>query len=91
MKKAVRLYLTGTIQSMFFRLFIKENVEKLDVKGFFRKLEDGRAEIFLEGDIPNVDAASSICKKGPKYAQIREVQEKEEKYQGFKDFRIINF
>jgi acylphosphatase len=91
MKKAMRLYLTGTVQSMFFRLFIKENVQKLNVNGFFRKLNDGRAEIFLEGESVNVDAAISVCKKGPKYAQIREAQVKDEHFQGFKDFRIINF
>jgi acylphosphatase len=91
MKKALRIYLSGTVQSLFFKLFVKENVEKLDVKGFFRKLEDGRVEIFLEGDNEKVDAAANICKKGPKYAQIREVQEKIERFQGFKDFRLINF
>ncbi len=91
MKKALRIYLTGTVQSLFFKLFIKDNVEKLNVKGFFRKLEDGRVEIFLEGDSSNVNSAAEICKKGPKYAQIREVQEKEERFQGFKDFRLINF
>lgn len=91
MKKAIRLYLTGTIQSMFFRLFIKENADKLNVRGFFRKLEDGRAEVFLEGEGVNVDAAASICKKGPKYAQIRGAEERSEHFQGFKDFRIITF
>ncbi len=91
MKKAIRIYLTGTVQSMFFRLFIKENMENLDVKGFFRKLENGKAEIFLEGESVNVDAAAAICKKGPKYAQIRGAEEKSEHLQGFKDFRIINF
>ena len=91
MKKAKRLYLTGTVQSMFFRLFIKEHMEKFNVRGFFRKMDDGRAEVFIEGDPANVDAAAEVCKKGPKYAQIREIQEKEEKFQGFKDFRIITF
>lgn len=91
MKKAIRIYLTGTVQSMFFRLFIKESAEKYDVNGFFRKLENGRAEVFLEGESANVDAAASICKKGPKYAQIRGAEEKPEHFQGFKDFRIINF
>lgn len=91
MKKAIRLYLTGTVQSIFFRLFIKENVEKLNVKGFFRKLNDGRAEVFLEGESVSVDSAAEICKKGPKYAQIRNVEEKAAYLQGFKDFRIINF
>lgn len=91
MKKALRLYLTGSVQSLFFKLFIKDNVEKLNVKGFFRKLEDGRVEIFLEGDTDTVNQAAEICKKGPKYAQIRDVQMKEERFQGFKDFRLINF
>ena len=91
MKKAIRLYLSGTVQSLFFRLFIKENVEKLNVKGFFRKLNDGRAEVFLEGESASVDSAAEICRKGPKYAQIRNVEEKTAYLQGFKDFRIINF
>lgn len=91
MKKAIRLYITGTVQSMFFRLFIKENAEKYNVGGFFRKLDDGRAEIFLEGESSNVDSAAAICKQGPKYAQIRKVEEKEEKLQGFKEFKLINF
>ena len=91
MKKAVRLYLTGTTQSMFFRLFIKQNVEKFNVNGFFRKLNDGRAEVFLEGESKDVDSAVEVCKKGPKYAQIRNFEIKEEHLQGFKDFRIINF
>lgn len=91
MKRAIRLYLTGTVQSMFFRLFIKQNVEKFNVKGFFRKLEDGRAEVFLEGESADLESAIEVCKKGPKYAQIRNVEIKDEHVQGYKDFRIINF
>lgn len=91
MKKAIRLYLTGTVQSMFFRLFIKQNVEKFNVKGFFRKLDDGRAEVFLEGESADIESAIEVCKKGPKYAQIRNVEMKNEHVQGYKDFRIINF
>ena len=91
MKKAIRLYLTGTVQSMFFRLFIKQNVEKFNVKGFFRKLDDGRAEVFLEGESADVDSAIEVCKTCPKYAQIRNIELKDEHLQGFKDFRIINF
>ncbi|MEI6849458.1 MAG: acylphosphatase [archaeon] len=91
MKKAIRLYLTGTVQSIFFRLFIKQNVEKFNVKGFFRKLDDGRAEVFLEGEGADIESAIEVCKKGPKYAQIRNVEMKTEHVQGYKDFRIINF
>jgi acylphosphatase len=91
MKKSIRLYLTGTVQSLFFRLFVKENADKLGVKGFFRRLEDGRVEIFLEGDSVAVDQMVETCKSGPKHAIIRGFEQKEERLQDFKDFRFINF
>lgn len=91
MKKAIRLYITGNLQSLFYRQFIKENAEKNSVKGFFRHREDGRIEIFMEGEQSNVDTMLSICKKSPKYSSIRKVEEKDEKLQDFKEFKILNF
>ena len=91
MKKATRLHLSGTVQSMFFRNFVKQNADIYGVNGFFRKLEDGRVEIFLEGDSDSVNKVSELCKRGPKYAQIRSVIEKEDRLQDFKEFRIISF
>ena len=48
MKKSLRLYITGTVQGIFFRQFIKENADQNGVRGYIRNLEDGRVEIFLE-------------------------------------------
>lgn len=90
MKKSIRLYVEGTVQGVFFRSFIKENAEKHDVKGFVRNLEDGRVEIFLEGNPDEVDKMIEIVKKGPKHSQIKNVQEKEEKFQDFKNFKILH-
>jgi acylphosphatase len=90
MKKSVRLYISGTVQDVFFRAFVKENAEKHDVKGFVRNLEDRRIEVFLEGDIPAVDAMIELCKKGPKFSQIRNVEMKEEKFQDFRDFKVLH-
>lgn len=91
MKKAIRLYITGNLQSLFFRQFIKENAEKHGVKGFFRNREDGRVEIFLEGESSKVDAMKEVCKTGPKYSNIKGVEEKEERLQDFKEFKILRF
>ncbi len=90
MKKSVRIYLTGIVQNIFFRAFIKENAERYNVKGFVRNLEDGRIEIFLEGDSENVNKMIELCKKGPKHAQIRKVEIKGEKFQNFKSFKILH-
>ncbi len=90
MKKAVRLYIEGTVQGVFFRGFIKENAERHNVKGFVRNLEDGRVEVFLEGDIENVDKMIELCTSGPKHSQIRNVEMKDERFQDFKEFKVLH-
>jgi acylphosphatase len=89
MKKSTRIFLTGSVGTMFFENFIKENAEKLGIKGFLRKLEDGRTEIFIEGDNVKVDEMASICKRGSQHTQIRNVEEKTERFQGFDEFKIL--
>jgi acylphosphatase len=90
MKKSVRLYIEGTVQGVFFRNFVKENAEKNNLKGFTRNLEDGRVEVFLEGDSENVVKMVELCKKGPKHSMIRKVQIKSESFQGLKNFKILH-
>jgi len=91
MKKSKRIYITGSVQGIFFRQFIKNNADKYNLKGYVRNLEDGRVEIFVEGNIDSVESMTSVCKRGPPHAQIRNVEEKDEKFQDFKEFKILRF
>jgi len=91
MKKSIRIYISGSVQGVFFRGFIKENAEKFNVKGFVRNLEDGRVEIFAEGDSNAVNKMVDLCKKGPKHAQIKKVEIKDERFQDFKVFKALHF
>lgn len=90
MKKSIRLYIAGTVQGVFFKSFIKENAEKLGITGFVRSLEDGRVEVFIEGNPEEVRKMIEICKKGPKHSEIKSIEEKEEKFQDFKQFKILH-
>jgi acylphosphatase len=90
MKKSIRMYINGVVQDVFFRGYIKENAERHNVKGFVRNLEDGRVEIFLEGNNEDVDKVIELCKKGPKHAQIKGIEIKPEKFQDFKTFKILH-
>ena len=90
MKKAIRMYITGTVQGVFFRDFIKKNAEKLNVRGFTRNLDDGRVEVFVEGVVDDVKKMIEVCNQGPRHAQIRNVEVKDEKFQGFKEFKILH-
>ncbi|MFH1787347.1 MAG: acylphosphatase [archaeon] len=90
MKKSVRIYIDGTVQGVFFRMFIKEHAERNNVKGFIRNLEDGRVEVFLEGNVDEVNKMIELCKKGPKHSMIRKVEVKPERFQNFKVFKVLH-
>ncbi len=55
-----------------------------------RNLEDGRVEVFIEGDNENIDKMIELCNKGPKHSKIDNVEVKEEKIQDFKEFKILH-
>ncbi len=90
MKKSVRVYIQGVVQGIFFRGFVKENAERHNVKGFVRNLEDGRLEVFLEGNNEDVDKMIELCRKGPKHSDIKNVEVKPERFQDFKTFKILH-
>jgi len=90
MKKSVKLFVTGTVQGVFFRNFVDENAKKLKLRGYVRNLEDGRVEIRFEGEGKDVEGMIEMCKSGPKHASIRRVDVVEEPYQDFKDFKILH-
>jgi len=89
MKKSKRFFVTGSVQPIFFNAFIKENADKLGVRGFVRTLEDRRIEIFIEGDIEAVKKMAALCKRGPEHSMIRYVEERDSNFQGFSEFNIL--
>lgn len=90
MKKSIRIYIKGIVHGVFYRAFVKENAEKLNLKGFVRNLEDGRVEIFLEGDSEEVNKMTDLCRQGPKNSKIEKIEIKDEKFQDFKTFKILH-
>lgn len=91
MKKSIRIIIRGAIQPVFFNRFIKENAEKLGVRGFVRNQGDGKVEVFIEGNMNEVNEMILACKTGPQHSMIRNIEEKEERFQGFRDFRVMDF
>ncbi|MEK6873648.1 MAG: acylphosphatase [Nanoarchaeota archaeon] len=90
MKKAVKMLVKGTVQGVFFRNFVKEKADDLNVKGFIRNLESGDIEVFAEGEIESVDKLCEICKTGPKHAKIKDVSINESPFQDFKEFKVLH-
>lgn len=87
--KTIKAFITGSVQGIMFRNYIKENAEQLELKGFTRNLDDGRVECVLEGRDENINQMIKKCKIGPKHSIIKNITVENLKHQGFKDFRVI--
>jgi len=90
MKKALRIYIFGTVQGVFFRNYIKEHAEKNKVNGYIRNKDDGSVEAWFEGNNEDVDKMVELC-KGYEHAVVNRLDVIEEKLQDMKEFKIIKF
>ncbi len=91
MKKAVRLYISGLLSSLFYKQFITKHATQYGIVGFMRKREDdGKMEIFIQGESTAVDAMVAVCKRGPTHAKIYDVKEQVERWQDdMKEFKLM--
>jgi acylphosphatase len=87
--KTIRIYLSGSVQGIFFRKYLEEKANEFGIRGFVRNLEDGRVEVLVEGRDENVNSMLEICKKGNQHTKITDFQIQELKNQGFEGFKVL--
>lgn len=91
MKQRIHVWIYGLVKGISFRSNIKQQADKLGVKGFVRNT-DKNVEAIFEGDKEKVAEILEFCKKGPSYARVDKIETKEETYNSdFKEFKIFNF
>ena len=88
--KTVRVKISGNVQGVMFRKFVKDEASKLEIKGHVRNLESGEVEVMIEGAPENVDAMVACCKKGAPHSVVKGVDLQEMNHIGFDDFKILN-
>ena len=81
--------ISGQVQGVLFRKFIKDEADKLEIKGHVRNLDSGEVEVVAEGSPETVDKMISICKKGSPQSVIKNVDIQEMNHIGFDDFKIL--
>ncbi len=91
MKKAVRVYIFGAVQGVFFRNYIKEQAKKLGIKGYVRNKEDGSVESWFEGNAPEVNRMIDKAKQGPEHAVVKRFDIVDEHFSSYKDFKVLRF
>ena len=88
--KTIKALVSGTVQAVFFRRFVRDRADELKIKGFVRNLDDGRVEIIAEGEDGKVNEFIKRCEKGPNQASVKNIEIHDMKHQGFDSFKILS-
>jgi acylphosphatase len=86
--KTLKIRISGLVQGVFFRKFVKEMADELGVRGFVRNVDGGAVEIVVEGEDGMVNKMLDRCKKGNMHSEVKEVELEQLKHQGLDGFKI---
>jgi len=76
------------VQGVGFRYFVQEKATALGLRGFVRNLEDGRVEVYAVGPDGKLSDLSAALHIGPRMADVRGVDEREEAVKEFPRFFV---
>lgn len=69
-----QIFVSGFVQGVGFRQFVKKNALKTGVNGLVRNLPDGRVEAILTGDKADVEKIIQLCQKGPFLSEVKNIE-----------------
>lgn len=68
------VFISGFVQGVGFRRFVRREALKLGLTGWIRNLSDNRVEAVFSGSKDKVDQIISICEKGPFLSEVKDVR-----------------
>jgi len=85
---AKRYFIRGRVQGVGFRYFAQRAATQLGVSGYTRNLDDGRVEVYAVGTPQQLSDLAGWLWKGPRFADVRGVEEHEAVVQQYDTFQI---
>jgi acylphosphatase len=86
--KARRWYVRGRVQGVGFRYFAQHAAVELGLTGHTRNLDDGRVEVYAVGTESQLAELAARLHRGPRWADVRGVEEQEAAVEERGSFRI---
>jgi len=81
------VFISGSVQGVGYRQFVRSNARKLGLTGWVRNTEDGGVEAVLQGEQDVIEQLIALCRKGPFLAEVKQIgfawEEREEQFQEF--------
>lgn len=90
MKTRVHVTISGRVQGVWYRASTKDQADKLRLTGWVRNTSKGDVEAVFEGEERRVDEMIAWCHRGPRFAQVADVNVKHEPFADeFRGFAIL--
>lgn len=85
----IHVLISGEVQGVGFRQFVKYQANKLNIKGWVKNLDNGKVEGIFVGERNNLNTLIEFCRKGPFLANVTGVTIEEIPDETFVSFEII--
>jgi acylphosphatase len=86
--EARRWFVRGRVQGVGYRYFAQRAAAELGLSGYVRNLDDGRVEVYAAGPAAKLAELAPLLHKGPRWADVRGVEEQEASVHQSGSFRI---
>jgi acylphosphatase len=83
-----RVVVRGEVQGVFFRDSTQSEAEASGLAGWIRNREDGSVEAVFEGELDAVERLIEFCRRGPRRAEVADIEVSEEPPQGLDGFHV---
>ena len=87
-KIARHVSVTGRVQGVFFRAWLRDQAEELGVTGWVRNYPDGRVDAHIEGEEAAVLQLIERLRRGPPEAKVEDVHLWDVELFDFDDFEV---
>jgi acylphosphatase len=87
-RAARRWLIRGSVQGVGFRYFAQQAASALGLTGYARNLDDGSVEVYAAGAPEKLSDFSGRLRQGPRWADVRGVEEQEAAVQQYGSFEI---
>ena len=85
----IHLFITGTVQGVGFRAFIKSKARKLGLTGYVQNLSDGRVEAVAQGEHSRLMMLIQEANRGSYISEVKDVEVTwQQVIELYPDFRI---
>ena len=85
---ARRWFVRGRVQGVGYRYFAQHAAAALGLAGYARNLDDGRVEVYAAGPEARLSEMAGMLRTGPRWADVRGVEEQEAEVETRGSFEI---